>query len=75
MSLDSPNVALSDGDGMAELTGIAPGTYTATIWHPRLKGPSVEKTVVVSVDGTAETVELDLKPPRRVRKSSYSGDR
>ena len=72
---DSPNVAISDSDGRVQLAGIAPGTYTATVWHPRLKGDPVEQEITVTEAEVSAEISLDLKPPRRVRKSNYSGDR
>jgi len=72
---DSPNVAISDSDGKVQLASLAPGTYTATIWHPRLKGDPIEQEIIVTGSELSAQVSLDLKPPRRVRKSSYSGDR
>ena len=72
---DSPNVGLSDSDGKVQLAGVSPGTYTMTVWHPRLKGSPVEQTITVTEAELTGEVSLDLKPPRRARKSNYSSDR
>ncbi len=69
---DTPFYGLSGKDGVTQMQDVPDGDYLLTIWHPRLKGKTIEKTITV----TGETVELretlDLKPPRKVKKSLYS---
>lgn len=72
---DTPFYGLSDKDGAVQLQDVPDGDYVLTIWHPRLKGKTIEKTVTV----TGETMDLretlDLKPPRKVKKSVYNYSR
>jgi plastocyanin len=41
--LTTPHFAKTAADGKARLDGLAPGTYEARVWHPRLRGDT-EKT-------------------------------
>ncbi len=38
----TPYAAKSDTNGLAEIDGLAQGTYDITVWHPRLKGAGSE---------------------------------
>ncbi|CAH0498139.1 methylamine utilization protein [Novosphingobium sp. CECT 9465] len=40
--VSSPYAARSDGNGLADIDGPAPGAYDVTVWHPRLKGAGNE---------------------------------
>lgn len=40
--VDTPYAARTDGNGLAEVDGLAQGTYTVTVWHPRMKGAGGE---------------------------------
>lgn len=69
---DTPFFGLSGNDGSIALRNVPDGDYLLTIWHPRLKGKSVEKTITVSGTSLELDETLDLKPPRKVKKSLYS---
>ncbi|HPF45326.1 MAG: hypothetical protein KDF58_11960 [Alphaproteobacteria bacterium] len=63
--LETDNFVKTDETGKSELTGIAPGTYTVSLWHPDLSD-NAEKydREVTIVNGENQTVEfsVNLKP-------------
>ena len=69
---DTPFYGLSGKDGVVQLHDVPDGDYVLKIWHPRLKGKAIEKTVAVSGDAQDYAETLELKPPRKVKKSLYS---
>jgi plastocyanin len=40
--VDTPYAARTDGNGLADIDGLAQGTYAVTVWHPRIKGQAGE---------------------------------
>lgn len=46
--LENPYFAVSNKDGSYSIKNVPPGTYTVSIWHEKLKGPSVKITVPAS---------------------------
>lgn len=40
--VDTPYAANSDVNGLVDIDGLAQGTFTVTIWHPRMKGAGGE---------------------------------
>lgn len=67
--LETPWFAKSGAEGTASLAGLPAGRYRAEIWHPRL--PAVERREVVLVDDQprTESLQLKLKPERRLRRA------
>jgi plastocyanin len=55
--LQNPYFAVSDRDGKFEIKDVPPGTYTAGVWHPKLKG---QPKPVVVVAGKPATIEFML---------------
>lgn len=57
---DLPKIALSARDGVATIDGLAPGRYTARVWHPQLHPgqPEPTRTLVIADDG--HDVRLDF---------------
>ena len=75
--LSTPYFAKTGEDGRARVADVAPGTYVARVWHPRLKADT-DKTatpVTVSAGEPARiTFTVDLKPDRRpIRRPGYEG--
>jgi len=65
-------MAISDGQGIATLTGIPPGEYTLKVWHSRLDAPqnSLQQVVLIEAGGTKEIdMTLQLVRDRRVRRA------
>jgi hypothetical protein len=59
--VSTPYAVATDLNGRGQIEGLAPGTYHATIWHPRLRGSNNEavQTVTIAPDGLARvTIEL-----------------
>jgi plastocyanin len=59
---DARPIALSGADGRAVFPGIAPGRYTAHIWHPRLRPgrPEPAAEVVLADAAASASVALSL---------------
>ncbi|HEY1710120.1 MAG TPA: hypothetical protein VGG10_17755 [Rhizomicrobium sp.] len=58
---DAPETIITDAKGTATLANITPGTYHATIWHPRfMPGQLVTMDVVVTASGATITRSLPL---------------
>jgi len=53
-------VAMSSHDGYARLDRLAPGRYTAHVWHPQLHPGRAEPIQSVIIAGDAETVQLSF---------------
>jgi plastocyanin len=69
---DTPYYGRSGRDGSVQMQDVPDGSYVLKIWHPRLKGKAIEKPVNVSGDTVEINETLELKPPRKVKKSLYS---
>ncbi|RVU37899.1 methylamine utilization protein [Hwanghaeella grinnelliae] len=69
---DTPYYGLSGKDGFVQMQDVPDGDYVLKIWHPRLKGKAIEKPVTVGGDTVEVRETLELKPPRKVKKSLYS---
>jgi len=70
--LDTPFFARSDTGGTASIGNIPAGSYTVTVWHPRMKnsGPDVQRSVTLDDAGNASLAfELELKPKSRIRRA------
>ena len=50
--VSTPFAAATDLNGYGRLSGLGPGTYHLTIWHPRLRGPDNEMRMTLKVAGT-----------------------
>lgn len=55
-----PAIALSDRDGVATIGDLAPGRYTARVWHPQLHPGQPEPTQVLVVADGAHDVQLNF---------------
>lgn len=70
----SNNFAKSDAEGKAEFDDIAPGNYTAYVWHPRLRGNEEElaQKITVGAEGFVDiSFEVPLKRERNRKRSTY----
>jgi plastocyanin len=56
-------------DGVAALPGVPPGRYRLEIWHPRLSKVISREISLTAGMNPGETVELKLKPDRRIRRA------
>jgi hypothetical protein len=57
----TPYAASTDVNGRGQIEGLAPGTYSATIWHPHLRGNNNEtvQTITITPGAPARmTIEL-----------------
>ena len=54
-------VAMSSRDGTAVLGRLAPGGYTAHVWHPQLHPGHPEPVQSVTIAGDTDTVQLNFK--------------
>jgi plastocyanin len=55
-----PAIALSGGDGNATIGHLAPGRYTAHVWHPQLHPGHPQPSQSVTIGGDADTGHLDF---------------
>ena len=65
---DTPWVAITDDSGQARISGVPPGSFTATIWHPALRpGRPVSSQPVAIAEGavTILSANLALLPIKR----------
>lgn len=60
---ESPYTALTGPDGSFEISGLPPGTYSATFWHEVLG--RVKQDVTIKPDGTSEPVALKMAPKKK----------
>lgn len=55
-----PAIAMSSHDGSATLGHLAPGRYTAHVWHPQLHPGHPEPIQNVTIVGDTDTVQLSF---------------
>jgi plastocyanin len=55
-----PAIAMSSHDGSATLGHLAPGRYTAQVWHPQLHPGHPEPIQNVTIVGDTDTVQLSI---------------
>ena len=67
--MTTPHFAKTAADGKARLDGLAPGSYEARVWHPRLRGDT-EKTgkpvTLVAGEPAQVTFVVSLKSEWRI---------
>lgn len=67
--LPTPWFAKSGPTGEALLAGLPPGRYRLEVWHPRLAKPATRELTLGPGANPPETVTLQLKPDRRIRRA------
>lgn len=60
---ETPYYALTKSDGSFEISGLPPGTFTATFWHERLG--RVKQDITVAADGTAAPLEVKMSEKKK----------
>jgi plastocyanin len=72
---NAPRAAVTDSRGRVEITDLPAGTFTATVWHPRLRPKAVPPSQPVTLESSSTTLAITISvlPPRRARdpKSPY----
>ncbi|MCP4399788.1 MAG: hypothetical protein GY801_21100 [bacterium] len=75
--LETSFFAKTDTDGRASITGLPPGEYELTLWHPRIKKSSGAPKQAVTVDrDSSEEIEFTIalkKEWRAMRAPKASG--
>jgi plastocyanin len=66
---DASRAAVTNDLGKAEITDLPAGTFTATVWHPRLRPKAVppSQSVTLASSGTTLAITISVLPPRRTR--------
>jgi hypothetical protein len=61
--VDTPFAGKTDQNGMVQLTGLTPGAYQLTVWHPRARTPGGElkRSLAVGARGSQHKFELALR--------------
>jgi plastocyanin len=75
---ESSLYALSDVDGVAELSGLPAGEFSLRVWHPRAADSleALTQTVSLSADSTFSlSLSLELQRDRRVRRAPGANSR
>lgn len=67
--LETPWFAKSTAEGRAAVAGLPAGRYRVDVWHPRLAAPLSREVAVAAGGTTSETLQLRLKPDRRIRRA------
>lgn len=65
----TPHYAKTNAEGRAELSGVPAGRYRLEVWHPRLAQPVAREITLAPGTNPAATVELTLRPDRRIRRA------
>lgn len=56
---NTPFAAATQANGQARISGVGPGTYTVTVWHPQLRGPDGEQRQTVTI-APGQTLRLAI---------------
>jgi plastocyanin len=56
--VDTPFAAKTDQNGIARVSGLGPGSYSATVWHPRLRSPGNELRQAIRVGPSGQAVRI-----------------
>ncbi len=69
---DAPWAAVTDQNGRATVTDLPAGSFTATVWHSRLRPAAPPPSEIVSIGRSDQTVVVSLAvlPPRRPRSKT-----
>jgi hypothetical protein len=61
--VDTPFAGKTDANGYVTLEGLPTGNIDATIWHPKLRAPSNEKTgsIPVKAGQNARRIAVNLR--------------
>lgn len=70
--LATPHFEKSQGDGIVNLTALAPGRYRLEVWHPRAT-QTVTREVTIANDEASQAIAVTLKQDRRIRRAPEGG--
>lgn len=71
--VDTPYYAKTDSAGMAKIEGLAGGTYTIEVWHPRMKNEPRDTLTSASTGGAPVVIGIKVRPVWRPRRAPVSG--
>lgn len=61
--VDTPYAARTDGNGLGDIDGLPQGTYTVTVWHPRMKGAGGEwRGKIIATPGKRTRIAVPVRP-------------
>jgi plastocyanin len=70
--LSTPYFAKTGAEGTAEVSGLPPGRYRLSVWHPR--AGTVTRDLVVAESGdTTQVISVVLRPDHRIRRAPDMG--
>ena len=70
--LSTPHFAKTGAEGTAEVSGLPPGRYRLSVWHPR--AGTVTRDLVVAESGdTTQVISVVLRPDHRIRRAPDTG--
>jgi plastocyanin len=70
--LSTPYFAKTGTGGTAEISGLPPGRYRLSAWHPR--AGTVSRDLVVAESGdTTQVISVVLRPDHRIRRAPDAG--
>jgi plastocyanin len=73
----TPHFAKTTADGKARLDGLHAGPYEARVWHPRLRGEAMARSITIAEDEEGRvSFSLTLRPESRPapRREPYEGN-
>ncbi|MCF3652526.1 carboxypeptidase regulatory-like domain-containing protein [Synoicihabitans lomoniglobus] len=73
MVVDTPWFGTTAAEGTASITGIPPGRYRLTAWHPRMRTNVEQEVTITAEDPAPVALELRLRPDRRIRRAPGAG--
>ena len=73
--VDTPWFGKTATDGAWSLNDLPAGRYKLEAWHPRLRRTHEEETTIAEGGTTTVSLELRLRPDRRIRRAPDAGGR
>jgi plastocyanin len=73
MVVDTPWFGTTDDAGTLQIGELPAGRYQLKAWHPRLRKATEREIIVADTEVTELSLELKLRPDRRLRRAPTSG--